>query len=152
MKSDIKITGRRLQITRVFDAPRAAVFAWWSSAENLQQWSGCKESTRCEVQMDFRTGGSFKQTMHIAGHGAFTITGTYDEIIAPEKIVYHVNLGQAFTSVVIEFFDEGNRTKVLLTQDGFPDETMPKIVSQGTSESLDKLDTLLPHEALAHNS
>ena len=35
MKSEIKISGNRLQITRIFDAPRESVFPWWSQAEML---------------------------------------------------------------------------------------------------------------------
>jgi uncharacterized protein YndB with AHSA1/START domain len=61
MKSDVKIDGKRLTVTRVFDAPRHLVFGWWTQADKLQQWSGCKEATKCEITMDFRVGGSFTQ-------------------------------------------------------------------------------------------
>src|SRR6266853_1131392 len=57
MKSEVKISGNRIQITQVFDAPRPLVFAWWTQAEKLQQWSGCKAATKCEIEMDFRGGG-----------------------------------------------------------------------------------------------
>src|SRR5262245_19640891 len=88
MKSEIKISGNRLQIIRVFDAPRESVFRWWTQAETLQQWSGCKEPTSCEIEMDFRVGGSFRQTMQIAGADKpFTINGTYEEIVVPERSV-----------------------------------------------------------------
>lgn len=138
---------KSLQITRVFDAPRNAVFSWWSSGEKLQQWSGCKEMTQCEVQMDFRVGGGYTQKMQIGDKGTFAITATYDEIVVPEKIVYHVNLGVAVTRVQVEFFDEAGKTKVVLAQDGFPDEMSVKIVTGGTSESLEKLESIL---AAAH--
>ena len=59
MKSEVKITGNRLQITRIFDAPRERVFAAWTERDLLQQWSGCKEATKVEIEMDFRVGGSF---------------------------------------------------------------------------------------------
>jgi len=152
MKSDVKISGNRLQITRLFDAPREVVFGWWASAEKLQQWSGCKETTKCEVSMDFRAGGSFTQKMHIAGAGEFTLTGIYDEIVRPEKIVYHANIGQGVTRVSIEFFEEGRGTKVVVTQDGFPNEFLCRTVSQGTSESFDKLDSLISAQSLATHS
>jgi|HubBroStandDraft_6_1064221.scaffolds.fasta_scaffold1272638_2 uncharacterized protein YndB with AHSA1/START domain len=142
-KSEVKIQGQRLRIARVLNAPRPVVFGWWASAEKLRQWSGCKDATSCEVEMDFRTGGSFTQTMQIAGAGAFTIRGTYEEITIPEKIVYCADLGHALTRVVLEFSDQGAGTKVVLTQDGFPEEMITNIVSQGTSESFDKLDTLV---------
>ena len=110
MKSEIKMTGDRIEITRVFHAPRHVVFGWWCKPEKLQQWSGCKDATRCEIQMDFRVGGGFTQKMQIAGAGEFTITGTYQEIVEPERIVYQANLGQLVTRVSVEFFEEGKDT------------------------------------------
>lgn len=153
MKSEINIDGKRLQITRVFDAPRGTVFQCWAEAEKLQRWSGCKEATHCEVTMDFRVGGTFTQKMQIAAPGGaceFSFTGTYLEIAAPERIAYRADLGQAVVDVTVEFFEEGSGTKVVLTQDGFTDPNICKFVSQGTAESLEKLDSLLA-VALAAN-
>lgn len=143
MKSDVKITGKRLQITRTFDAPRPLVFSYWKQADKLEQWSGCKDATNCKIEMDFRTGGSFTQKMHIAGAGDFSITGKYDEILEPERIVYRAQLGPANVKVVVEFIEQGNQTKVLMTHDGFPDEFLCRTVSQGTSEGLEKLESIL---------
>ena len=148
MKSEVKISGNRIQISWVFDAPRPLVFAWWTQAEKLQQWSGCKAATKCEIEMDFRVGGSFTQKMHIAGAGEFSFTGMYDEIVEPERISYHADFGQAITRVVVEFFEQGNRTRVVLTHDGFPNESFCKTVSEGTTESLDKLASMLADQAL----
>lgn len=147
MKSEVKITGKHLQITRFFDAPRHVVFASWTQADKLKQWSGCKEATKCEIEMDFRVGGSFTQKMHITGAGDFTFTGQYEEIVEPERIAYHADLGGT-ARVLVEFFEQGNRTKVVLTQDGFPDENLCKIVSQGTMESFDKLERILVAQAV----
>jgi uncharacterized protein YndB with AHSA1/START domain len=147
MKSDLKINGTRIQITRMFDAPRERVFEAWKLPELLQRWSGCKETAKVEFTVDFRVGGSFTQKMDIEGAGTHTITGVYDEIVEPEKIAYRVNLGPATTRVVIEFIAQGRQTKLILTQEGFPDQTIVKIVSQGTLESLDKLEQLLLAQA-----
>lgn len=143
MKSEIKMTGHRLQITRVFDAPRAVVFSYWTRTDKLEQWSGCKDATRVKIDADFRVGGSFTQKMWIAGAGEYTFTGTYEEIVEPERIVYTANMGPATIRVAIEFFEEGERTRVVLTQEGFPDPKMCQIVSQGLTESFAKLDELL---------
>jgi uncharacterized protein YndB with AHSA1/START domain len=150
MKSEVKISAKQVQITRVFNAPREKVFAAWKTPEPLEQWSGCNDSTRVEVKMDFRVGGGFTQKLHIEGAGEYTIRGTYDEIVEPEKIVYHVNLGPATTTVTVEFIAQGNQTKVVLTQAGFPDENLVKIVSQGTQDSFDKLEEFL--SATQHGS
>jgi uncharacterized protein YndB with AHSA1/START domain len=138
---------KSLQITRIFDAPRDLVFSFWMEGEKMQQWSGCKEATRCEIRMDFRVGGGFTQKMQIAGRGEFTVTGTYDEIVEPERIAYHADLGFGVTRVLVEFFKHGNGTKVVLTQEGFPDDFLSQTVSQGTSESFDKLESILAKEA-----
>jgi uncharacterized protein YndB with AHSA1/START domain len=138
---------KSLQITRVFDAPRELVFSWWTEGEKMQQWSGCKEATRCEIQMDFRVGGGFTQKMQIGGKGEFTITGVYDEIVTPERIVYHVNLGFGVTRVVLEFREQGDKTKLVLTQEGFPDDFLCQTVTHGTTESFDKLDSILASES-----
>jgi uncharacterized protein YndB with AHSA1/START domain len=148
MKSEVKITGNRLQITRIFDAPRERVFAAWTERDLLQQWSGCKEATKVEIEMDFRVGGSFTQRMHITGAGEYSITGMYDEIIEPERIVYHANRGPATTRVTVEFIAQGNQTKVVLTQEGLPDQNLCKIVSQGTVEALGKLERTLAGQAV----
>jgi uncharacterized protein YndB with AHSA1/START domain len=147
MKSELKIDGNRMQITRIFNAPRERVFEAWKLPELMERWSGCKETTKVEFTVDFRVGGTFTQKMEIEGAGKHGITGVYDEIIEPEKIAYHVNFGPATARVVVEFFDLGHQTKLVLTQDGFPDSNIVKIVSQGTMESLEKLDQLLLAQA-----
>jgi uncharacterized protein YndB with AHSA1/START domain len=150
MKSDVNVSGDRLQITRVFDAPRPLVFSWWTRAEKLEQWSGCKEARNCRVVMDFRVGGSFTQTMQIGDICEFSVTGVYDEIKEPERIVYHANFGPIPTRVVVEFFDLGAGTKLVLTHEGLPGESFVENVSRGTSESLDKLDSLVADKVLAN--
>lgn len=52
-------------------------------------------------------------------------------------------MGPAVIHVTVEFFDEGERTKVVVTQEGFPDPALGQIVSQGMSESFEKLEELL---------
>ena len=113
MKSDVKITGNHLQITRVFDASRERVFAAWKTRELLQRWSGCKETTRNDIELDFRVGGTFTHKMQIDGAGEHTIRGVYDEIIEPEKIVPVSRgfLGPGDDEVMVEFFADGNKTK-----------------------------------------
>jgi uncharacterized protein YndB with AHSA1/START domain len=119
------------------------VFAYWTQTEKLQRWTGCKDATKVEIQADVRPGGSFTQKMQIAGAGEYTFTGTYEEIVEAERIVYTAKMGPGTIRVKIEFFDEGKGTKVVVTQEGFPDPKLGQIVSQGMTESFQKLDELL---------
>jgi uncharacterized protein YndB with AHSA1/START domain len=147
MKSEMKVGDNRLQITRVFDAPRHLVFAFWKEVDRLQQWWGCKDTTKVECNMDFRVGGSFTCVMQIIGAGEFSYRGHYDEIVEPERIAYHADFGGTITRVVVEFIEEAAQTKMVLTQVGFPAQNICQMVSQGTMESLDKLDSLLASQA-----
>jgi uncharacterized protein YndB with AHSA1/START domain len=155
MKSEVNMSGESFTLTRVFDAPRPDVFRWWAEAEKLQQWSGCKEATTCEVVMDFRVGGSFTQKMQISVQGRkceFSFVGVYEEIIVPERISYRADLGRGTTTVTIDFFDLGSQTKVVLKQDGFGDSASYGIVSQGTRESFDKLASILAAQSAPEGS
>ena len=148
MKSEVIVGDNRLQITRIFQAPRHLVFAFWKQVDQLQQWWGCKDTTRVECAMDFRVGGSFTCVMQIRGAGEFLYKGIYDEIIEPEKIAYHADFGPTTTRVVVEFVDQGAQTKMVLTQVGFPAQNICETVSKGTNESFDKLDILLANQVL----
>src|SRR5580704_10481823 len=151
MKSEISTNDKRLKVTRVFDAPRPLVFSFWTQAEKYQQWSGCKECTKCDVVMDFRVGGSFTQNMQLSVHGetcSFTVTGAYTEVVEPERISYAANFGTVAVRVIVEFFAEGKGTKVVVTHEGLPDEFFGQNVARGTSESLDRLEPLLAGAAL----
>lgn len=109
---------------------------------------------RVECQADFRVGGSFTTKMHIGGHANCdcTFTGTFEEIVEPERISYQVDLGgpvPAKSRVSIEFFPEGRQqTRMVLTQEGLPAEII-QFVQQGTLESFDKLDALLASKEAA---
>ncbi len=152
MKSEVKVGDNRLQIARVFDAPRQLVFAFWKEVDRLQQWWGCKDTTKVECAMDFRIGGFFTCVMQIAGAGEFTYKGQYDEIVEPETIAYHADFGGTTTRVVVEFIEihqgEGAQTKMVLTQVGFPGQNICEMVSKGTGESFDKLDSLLSSQVV----
>ena len=147
MKSEVTIGDNRLTMTRVFDAPRHLVFAYWTQADKVQLWWGCKNTTKVECEMDFRVGGSFTHKMQLTGAGEFSYSGKYDEIIEPARIAYHAEMGGTTTRVTVEFIEQGEQTKMVLTQEGFPTQEICKMVSQGTQEAFDKLDRMLMRQA-----
>ena len=152
MKSEVSTGNNRLEVARVFHAPRSLVFSYWTDPEKYRLWSGCKECVQCDVVMDFRVGGSFTQKMKIAVQGQtcdFTVTGAYDEIVEPERISYSAGFGPVAVRVIVDFIEEGENTRVVVTHDGLPDEFFGQNVAQGTSESFDKLEPLLAGRALA---
>jgi uncharacterized protein YndB with AHSA1/START domain len=143
MGSKVMMEGGRLEIHHSLNLPRHEAFTWWSEARKLEQWSGCAGATRCAVTMDFRVGGSFEQSMEIAGRGSFSFRGVYDEIVVPERIAWMAYFGAMSTRVTVRFIDCGEQTEVVLVQEGFPTEESLKTIRQGTLESFDSLDAVL---------
>ena|SRR5579862_9879876 len=149
MKSEVKVGDNRLEITRIFDAPRQLVFGFWKKVDQLEQWWGCKDTIKLECEMDFRIGGFFTCVMQIRNAGEFTYKAQYDEIVEPEKIAYHADFGPVTTRVTVQFLDLGGKTKMVLTQVGFPSQGICEHVSRGTTESFDKLEAALAADTVA---
>jgi uncharacterized protein YndB with AHSA1/START domain len=143
MKSEHPNGGHRVEVRHRFAGSPSEIFSWWTTAEKLQQWSGCEGATKCEVTMDFRVGGSFTQKMYIAGRGEFGFRGTYAEIVEPERIVYTAAIGPTTTRVTVEFFGEKDGTEVVITHEGLPNKIFRKNISQGTTESFEELERVL---------
>lgn len=87
-----------LVITRIYDAPRELVFTLWTDPKHLAQWWGPRWYTNPVCEADARVGGAI--LIHMRGPGGRThrMTGTFHEIVAPERLV--------FTSAVPD--DKGN--------------------------------------------
>lgn len=79
LPSDLEIT-----MVRVFEAPRALVFAAHTQCEHVKHWWGRGNPLDCE--MDFRPGGSYRFVEH-APDGEYAFRGEYREIQPPERIV-----------------------------------------------------------------
>jgi uncharacterized protein YndB with AHSA1/START domain len=79
-----------IAITRVFDAPREAVWAEWTEPEPFADWFG---GPQCEVppasvSMDVRPGGSWRLTMYAPpDRREIRWAGEYLEVVAPERLV-----------------------------------------------------------------
>ena len=78
---------RGMEVVRVFTAPREAVWAAWTTCEEVPTWSGPAdwELLRCEV--DRRPGGSFTFVYRGPGDLEVPSGGSYVEVEAPERLV-----------------------------------------------------------------
>lgn len=148
MKSKVNISDNRLEMTRMFDAPREQVFAAWKEAEKLETWWGCSQTRNVESKIDFKEGGDFCHNMTIEGAGEMPYAGTYSEIVEPEKIVYKASFGPEEATVTVEFHEVApNKTRLVLTQVGFPNQDLCQIVSGGFEAAFQKLEDMLAQPA-----
>ncbi len=114
---DLEHDARSIIGTRVFDAPRALVFAAFTDPKHLTQWWGPDGFTTTTSTFDFRTGGEWRFVMHGPDGRDYQNRVVFDEIVAPERLVYH-HTGDADVEPVrftqrLAFEDLGkNRTRL----------------------------------------
>lgn len=106
--------------SRVFGAPRPLVFRAWTDSKHLDAWWGPEGFSTTTHEMDFRKGGRWRFTMHGSNGVDYPNLIVYAEITAPERLAWVHSADEddenAFT-VVVEFEDLGERTKVTMRSD-----------------------------------
>jgi uncharacterized protein YndB with AHSA1/START domain len=80
---------RALIGTRVFDAPRDLVWQAWTNPKHLAQWWGPDGFTTTTSAFDMKPGGVWRFVMHGPDGRDYQNRITFDEIVKPERIVYH---------------------------------------------------------------
>jgi uncharacterized protein YndB with AHSA1/START domain len=142
-----------LTLVRVFDAPRELVFRAWTDPEMMSRWFGPKIVTRSDCQLDVRVGGSFSIVMRASNGDSYPMKGVYQEVVAPERLVFTNIAIDADGNHLIEgitrvtFEDADGKTKQTMSthmHGKVPNaEFMLRGMEQGWSESFDKLGPLL---------
>jgi uncharacterized protein YndB with AHSA1/START domain len=137
--------GRVLEITRVFDAPRALVFKVWTDASHLARWWGPKGFTVLSYQADARPGGRFRFGMRSPDGREYWAHGVYQEVAAPAKLVFTTawedpnGAPKHETLVTITFADRNGKTEMHFHQALFEDVATRDSHNQGWSETFDLL-------------
>ena len=79
---------REIVLCRVFEAPRALVFAAWTKAEHLTKWFGPKGFTTTTRECDLRVGGRWRFDMIAPDGKVWDNRVVFLEIDAPERLVF----------------------------------------------------------------
>src|SRR6185437_8582001 len=121
---DLEKDPRSIIGKRVLSAPRALVFSVWSDPKHLAQWWGPNGFTTTTRTFDFRPGGVWRFVMHGPDGRDYQNRITFDEILAPERIVYRHDGAEdvepvCFTQTVT-FEDLGNGETRLTWHGRFP--------------------------------
>ena len=109
-----------LVVTRVFDAPRELVFKAWTDPKIVAQWWGPHRFTNPVCELDPRPGGAIRIHMRGPDGTVYPMTGVYQEVVEPERIVFTSAAldasGNAMFEVLttVTFAEEGGKTKQIL--------------------------------------
>jgi len=82
---------REITITRVFEAPREAVWKAWTEPEQLARWWGRRgwNTPLSSITMDVSPGGALRLTSVSEADGTeMSSIGTYREVVEPERLVF----------------------------------------------------------------
>jgi uncharacterized protein YndB with AHSA1/START domain len=77
-----------LVIRRVVDAPRRLVFKAWTDPKHMAQWWGPHGFTNPVCELDVRPGGAIRIHMRGPNGTVYPMTGVYQEIVEPERLVF----------------------------------------------------------------
>jgi uncharacterized protein YndB with AHSA1/START domain len=77
-----------IEIVRIFDAPREAVFEAWVNPKHLAKWFGPKYFTNPVCEVDLRVGGAWRIVMRGPDGTDYPCGGKYLEIVRPERLVF----------------------------------------------------------------
>ncbi len=111
-------------------SPIQKVWEYYNNPEHIIQWNFAHESWHCpSAENDLRTGGKLKTRMEAKdGSFGFDFEGTYDNIVACEKIRYHLEDGRKVEVLFHEV--DATTTKIEITFD--PEkQNLPEMQREG---------------------
>jgi uncharacterized protein YndB with AHSA1/START domain len=144
----------KLQLTRVFAAPRELVFQAWTDANHFSQWFGaaaCHGGSLQSVKVDARTGGKYRIQVRRADGEYYTTVGVYREVKPPERLVFtwqfekdgsgdeYGEVEPPETLVTLEFNARGTQTELILTHERFASTDSRDRHEEGWTRCLDSL-------------
>ena len=112
--------GQELVLTRVFDAPRELVFKAWTDPKCVAQWWRPRGFTNPVCELDVQPGGAIRIHMRGPDGTVYPMTGVYQEVVEPERIVFTSTPLDAEGSALFEllttvtFAEQGGKTKQIL--------------------------------------
>lgn len=130
---------------RIFDAPRALVFAAWTEERHCGQWRGPRGFTSTTDRYDLRPGGAYRICLHAPDGTAHWLRGTFREIVPPQRLVMTHQWERADgsvspeTLVTVTFAALGKKTKMIFHQGFFTTDAARDGHEDGWSQSFERL-------------
>ena len=113
-----------LRIARTFAAARARVYRAWTDAADLARWNFCTDGMTVAVEtLDVRVGGRYQASFGLPGDVPIVETNAYREVVQDRRLVFDNTLARggtvySRTRCTVDFLDRGERTQVVLTEEG----------------------------------
>ena len=123
-------------VTRTLKAPRERVWHVLTEPASFEGWLPAKAGS---AVLDVRTGGSWQATVISPDGGEIALTGRYDEVSEPDRMVMTVP-GDAVTAITLTPAQD-DTTQIAYVFD--VDESMHAMVTESVDEVLGRVSSVL---------
>jgi uncharacterized protein YndB with AHSA1/START domain len=123
-------------VTRTLKAPRQRVWQVLTQPGHFEGWLPAKSGT---AVLDVRSGGSWQATVVSSAGDEIALTGRYDEVSEPDRLVMTVP-GDAVTAITLTSAPDGT-TQIAYAFD--VDEPMHTMVTESVDEVLGRVSAVL---------
>jgi uncharacterized protein YndB with AHSA1/START domain len=123
-------------VTRTLNAPRERVWQALTQPSHFEGWLPAKPGT---AVLDVRTGGSWQATVVSSDGEEIALTGRYDEVSRPDRLVMTVP-GDVVTAIMLSSAPN-DTTQIAYTFD--VDESMQAMVTEGVDDVLSRVSKVL---------
>jgi uncharacterized protein YndB with AHSA1/START domain len=123
-------------VTRTLKAPRKRVWQVLTQASQFEGWLPAKPGT---AVLDVRTGGSWRATVISSEGDEIALTGRYDEVSEPDRLVMTVP-GDVVTAITLTSAPDDT------TQIGYAfdvDESMHPMITESVDQVLGRVSAVL---------
>ena len=127
-------------VTRTLKAPRDRVWQVLTQPSHFEGWLPAKPGT---AVLDVRTGGSWQATVISSGGDEIALTGRFDEVSEPARLVMTVP-GDVVTAITLTTSPD-DTTQVAYAFD--VDESMHTMVTESVDEVLSRVSAVLARTA-----
>ena len=134
--------GRQIVSTRVFDAPREALFRAFADPAALAKWWGPRGFTNTFQEFDLRPGGAWRFVMRGPDGAEFANVSRFVEVVPPERIAFRHEEPVHGFDMVMTFESESAGTRLTwdMTFDSVEEVArIGHLVVDGNEENFDRL-------------
>src|SRR6266516_3494838 len=135
-KTDERIAMSELTVTRTLNAPRERVWQVLTQPGHFEGWLPAKPGT---AVLDVRTGGSWQATVISSEGEEIALTGRYDEVSEPDRLVMTVP-GDVVTAITLTSAPN-DATQIAYAFD--VDESMHAMVTESVDDVLGRVSAVL---------
>jgi uncharacterized protein YndB with AHSA1/START domain len=147
-------TDTEIVMTRAFDAPRARVFAAFTTPDLLKRWYGARGWHIVECALDLRAGGTWRFVWAGPGGATMASGGVYREVVPPRRLVMTESFADGWypgESVVTHQFRERGGGTALTTTISYPSREVRDIalsypMARGIEEGYERMEELFATE------